>query len=535
MSNSNGDNKPVEKERITNAQFEQIQRRREAEFYLDFVKNEATSRIEWIRKLNGGNERKNIDEECEYPDSIGASDYKATYDRLAIANRLVNIFPQECWAMLPDIYETENLSQVTKFEKEWEVLNEELNVLSKMETLDKLCGIGQYGLMLLGFSGPGGLDKPVIPIAEGGKKRKLLFCRPFPQVYCEILAIETRLTSPRYGMPTMYGLKLIDPNKYKDTQFSDMQPLLIDIEKTKSIPVHWTRVQHVADNQEDSELFGVPRLQAIFNNCKDIKKILGADAEGFWQTGFPGLSIETHPNAEFVEFDDVAQEKTKEQVLKYMSGMQRYLALVGMTAKSIPATISDPTSHLEAQLTNISIASGIPLRILKGSEEAKLSSSQDMRTWNKRLRHRQLQFINAYIIRPFINRLIAVGALPTPLKWFIRWPDLNAPTENDRAVTAQKITDGLVKYIQGKVFLLMPPKEYLTTVLGYDLPTVEAVLKAAGSDIKELMEIHKAELKAIKEGRSASGNKNTAKKSTAAAKKTKKVKKDGASEGAGSA
>jgi hypothetical protein len=132
MSNSNGDNKPVEKERITNAQFEQIQRRREAEFYLDFVKNEATSRIEWIRKLNGGNERKNIDEECEYPDSIGASDYKATYDRLAIANRLVNIFPQECWAMLPDIYETENLSQVTKFEKEWEVLNEELNVLSKI-------------------------------------------------------------------------------------------------------------------------------------------------------------------------------------------------------------------------------------------------------------------------------------------------------------------------------------------------------------------------------------------------------------------
>lgn len=525
----------VSNEHRVKAEFEMIQRKKEAEFYIDYIKNEATSRVEWIQKLSGADQEIDVDKECGYDKEIGASDYKEMYDRVSIAHRLVNIYPQECWAMPPDIYETEEMSNVTKFEREFADMDEEFNIISKMETLDRLCGIGNYGIMLLGFSGSGKLDSPVTTVAEGGRRRRLLFMRPIPQLYVEILEIETRVNNPRYNMPTKYGIKLIDPNKYKDVQFSDMQPLLIDIEKTKSIPVHWSRVVHVADNQEDSELFGVPRLQAVFNQCKDIKKIMGADAAGFWKAGFPGISVETHPNAEFVEFGDEELNKAREQILKYQTGLQRYLALANMTAKSLQVSIEDPKPHLEAQLELISIATGIPLRILKGSEEGKLASSQDMRTWNKRLRHRQLQFINAYIIRPIMKRLMAVGAITTPREWFIKWPDLNAPTENDRAVTAAKITDALVKYIQGKVFLIMPPKEYLTNVLGYELATVEAVLKAAGPAVKELMKMHQTEQQAIKDGAKAAmnGNKNVAKKTGAAAKKTKKVKSEPT--GAGSA
>jgi len=502
---------------------------REAAAMLSFVQNETSSRIEALRRLTETGVR-DIDYESGYPkDEISLDDYRKMYDREGIAARVNNIYPQECWAMPPEIYETESLKKSTPFEKQWDKLNTDFNILSKMETLDKLCGIGRYGIMLLGFTGSGGLKAPLVP----GKKTGLLYLRPLPEFVAQISDYESRSGNPRFGHPTMYKLKLIDPTELSKEGNTIPVPTGDKIKKWQDVECHWSRVIHVpSDELMDSEVYGVPRLQNVFNRCYDIKKILSASGEGYWKVGYPGLSLETHPSTEPIDFGPEEQEKTKDQMERFQLGLQKYLATVGVTVKSLAPTLCDPTSHFRAQLEAISITKQVPLRILQGSEEAKLASSQDMRTWNKRLRHRQLQFINAYIIRPLIKRFIDVGILSKPSELNIDWPDLNAPTENDRAVTAAKVTDALVKYIAGKVFLVMPPKEYLVTVLGYPVKQVDELMKSIGPKIKLLDKMFETEMKAMTM-KPAGATTTVSKK--AGQNKAGKVKKEKSSSGAGPA
>jgi hypothetical protein len=124
-----------------------------------------------------------------------------------------------------------------------------------------------------------------------------------------------------------------------------------------------------------------------------------------------------------------------------------------------------------------------------------------------------------------------MGALTKPKKLTINWPDLNAPTENDRAVTAAKITDALVKYISGKVFLVMPPKEFLTIVLGYPLPQVESLLKSIGPKIKQLDTMFQTEMKAM----TMKATPATTTRKKAGQNKSGTVKKEKSDSGAGRA
>ena len=45
--------------------------------------------------------------------------------------------------------------------------------------------------------------------------------------------------------------------------------------------------------------------------------------------------------------------------------------------------MASPKEHVETHMRNIAISLGIPYRIFLGTEEAKLASSQDVKTWNE--------------------------------------------------------------------------------------------------------------------------------------------------------
>jgi len=461
-----------------------------------FVSNEVTSFTRLALMSFFGQELPllDIDKECRYPRNLRIQDYIEQYTRNGVATRVISIYKEECWAMGQDIYEDEDLETETDFEAAWREMNDTLNVISNLETADEISGIGGYGAILLGFS-DGGVDTPVPGLKEDGtvdkryKNNRLLYMRPLSQQHVRITKFETNTSSPRYGLPKTYSIGLVNPEIMSSLIGTDVMSPETTMQSFKD--VHWSRVIHLADNRTESNVFGTPRLQNVYNDCLNIKKVLGSAGQGFWSGGFPGLSIETHPNMESVELD---KKTTKQQVFKYIQGLQRFLLLEGLTAKSLAPQVTDPKSHYETHLGNICVTKGIPLRVFKGSEEAKLASSQDMRTWNKRLAKRQNSYLTPYVIREFFNRMFLVGALPQPAQLIIKWPDLNAPTENDRATTAQKITDSLVKYITGNVFIVMPPKEYLTLVMGYPVPQVDAILESAGvkkmlADLEKIFKI----------------------------------------------
>ena len=410
-------------------------------------------------------ENRNINQECGYPDTITAEQYKEMYEREGVARRIIRCLPAESWPFDPLVYETED-SNETEFETTWETLTKEINLFHYLQRIDELSGIGRFGLLLLGIDDGKELSQPVEGVDQLGRKSgkseySLLYVRVFDESVVTINASETDKTNPRYGLPTLYSI-IFQDDETNTTGRTEM--------------VHWTRVLHVADDRTMSEVYGTPRLKPVYNRLMDMRKILSGSGEMFWRGAFPGYSFEVNPelNDQGATIDPVAM---REEFENYSNGLQRYLALTGVTAKSLSPQVADPTGHLEANLKSIAISLGVPFRILFGSEQAQLASGQDAKNWSRRIEHRQSKYLTPLLLRPLVDRLIAYGVLPEPAEVLIEWPDLMGSTDEDKARIAQMRTQALAQYVQGRVSELIPPATYLMQIIGMDQEEVDSIMK----------------------------------------------------------
>lgn len=436
------------------------------------------ARQAWLRSVI--DPRRDIDLECGYPGDILIDDLVRAFQRGDIAQRVVQLYPDECWTGDPTVLETEDEID-TEFELAWHELNVRRQCFSYLHRVDILSGIGRFGVLLIGIDDGKPLDQPVDGMDDrgnrvgDGRKHELLYLRAFDEGLATISELETSSSNPRFGHPKKYQLRFVDARTGGLGGISASSKLITTQD------VHWHRVLHVADNRTNSDVFGNPRLEVVFNRLLDLKKVAGGSAEMFWKGGFPGISVEAPTNVdEIVEFD---AEATKEQLEAYMNGLQRYLALVGMQAKSLAPNVADPSKHVETQIRLIAMALGVPWRVFMGVEIGQLASDEDTRNWNKRLERRRNKYITPFLIRPFIERLSALSILPEidrpPM---VQWPDLNTLSDLDIANVAEKRTNSLVKYVQGGVEAMMLPFHYLTHVLGMSDAEARAIIQDAGTE-----------------------------------------------------
>lgn len=413
-----------------------------------YAQNLLLERKLWLSRLL--DPRRDIDKECGHPDVLTVEDFSRLYRRGDIATRIVSIWPEESWSERPQIYEVEEPEE-TDFEKAWFELEKKHALLPVLTRADVLSGIGRFGIVLLGLDDGLSLDKEV---AKG--KRELLYVRVFDESCVTIAELEADPKNPRYGLPKMYQVL------FRDTAIG----IQTTPQTQKSVNVHWSRVLHIADNRMSSDIYGQPRLEMVANRVLDLSKIAGGSGEMFWKGGFPGVSLEALPevlNSGTVELD---KEATKNQIEAYQNGLQRYLALVGMKANSLSVQVADPTPHVDVQIKLIAAALGVPWRILIGSEAAQLASEQDTRSWNRRLTRRRNDYVTPYIIMPFLRRLIDLQVLPTPKDINVAWPDLNTPSDADKAKVAEGLTNAITKYVMSGSDQFMPPYHFLTLVCG---------------------------------------------------------------------
>ena len=444
--------------------------------FAQFIMNDATTlRRDAINRLLYPT--RDIDSECKYPTEITIANYRDLYDRLGLATRVVDLWPDECWQQDPNVYESEDSTE-TAFEKAFDQGQDEQHWFHYLYRLDRLSGIGRYGCLLFGLSDASdnnGLMQPAPGVnpetgepTSPGTGVQLLFLRAFDESLLTIDDLEKNTASPRYGMPTIYSVIFEDPTGQT-----------VDRNRVK---IHWTRILHAADNREHSEVFGVPRMKNVFNHLLDVKKIGGGSAEMFWKGGFPGYNFKIDPEIADVDLEDEeTKEKFKEQIRLYSEGLQRYMALVGVSVENLQPQVADPKGHLEGIIKLIAMAKSVPWRLLQGTEEARLASSQDKSTWNGRVARRQRNYLTPMIVRPFVDRLMAYGVLPPVDEYTVDWPDLNAPSDLDLAEIAAKRTEAYAKYVQGKVWQVIPPREYHMTIQGLEEEVAEA-LEAAADD-----------------------------------------------------
>ncbi len=443
----------------------------------EFVANALMSRQELIKAFM--DPRRDIDDEVGYPKTaeITVDQYRMLYDREAVAIRVVEVLAKESWQSQPSIYETEDVEEETVFEKAWSELNRTLRgtvswfqdeegspIWEHLLRADIQSGIGGYGILLLGLGDGKDLNKE----ASKSDKMQLLFMRAFPEDLAKITIYDEDANSPRFGQPTEYSVTFNDPrNSGKAGGIS---------ETLVTRKVHWSRVIHLADNLGSSEIFGTSRMQPVYNRLWDLRKLYAGSAEMYWRGAFPGLALETHPQlGGNVSID---REAIRDDMEKYMTGLQRYMALMGMSAKSLAPQVVDPTPQINTQIEAICIRLGVPKRIFMGSERGELSSSQDASTWNARLHDRQVNYVTPRIIVPFMDRLIALGILPEPKGYSVVWPDLDSLTESEKAAIALSKTDTMLKYIGGSVESLMAPVDFLTRILGFELEAAESIVSS---------------------------------------------------------
>lgn len=418
--------------------------------------NEIVSRVQLAKNLLDPTGR-DLDRECGYPETIDVAQYQRLFDRSGIAKRVVVCLPEESWVLLPEVYDTEEETE-TPFEVAWKEINEEMNVYHHLYRADVISGIGRFGVLLLGLDD--GLPL-IAPVASA--KAKLLYLRAFQESVVSIGEWETDPTSDRYGFPKTYNV-----------QFKDEENTT-----NRTETVHWSRVIHVADERYSSDVFGTPRMQSVYNYLLDIRKVLGGSGEMFWRGGFPGLALEVSP--EHLASPDIDPDTTakamREEFKAYSDGLQRYLALVGVTAKTLAPTVADPSPHVISNMRAIAVALSIPFRVLFGSEQAELASTQDSRTWAKRVMRRRETYLTPMLLRPFIDRLISFGVLPKPVgdRYLVSWPDLSTPTETEQATLAQTRAAAMATYIQGGVEELVPPRFFLGEVLGFSTEQINAI------------------------------------------------------------
>ncbi len=304
------------------------------------------------------------------------------------------------------------------------------------------------------------------------RQHRLLFLRCFDESLVQVVRYEWNVRNPRFGLPVMYRVTLNDPRE----QHSGIGLPLA------TVFVHWSRVIHVADNLQSSEIFGVPRMRPVLNAILDDRKITGSSAEGYFRAGCsPVYSIETHPTlGGDVEVD---KQGLLDQVEQVTNGLQRWLLTSGLSIKTLPPAVIDPKSYHDIQIEKVCIQLAMPVRVFKGSERGELASSQDDETWNERVTARRHFYITPRIVVPFIDRLIQVGVLPEPDSddgYTVYWPDPESLNDKDKAAICLSNTQALSAFIAGNGESAMTLKDFFSNpkFLNMDDDEAESIIDA---------------------------------------------------------
>lgn len=355
--------------------------------------------------------RRDVYEALGYKRKLKFDDYLERYKRGGIAERIVHAYPYSTWSIGAKIVD-DSAPGDTEFEKQIRELFIALGVWTRLLRADVLANIHTYAGLLIGARGS--LDTPLPKMSSIDD---ILYLQPYSEKNCTIGEYETRPSKPRFALPLTYNLNLSHKSEVK---------------------THWTRVLHVSDIGLESDILGTPRLRACWNLLDDLEKLVGGGSEAAWKRMDPGLQLDLAPETQLTE----AQESAlNDEVDEYLHGMRRVLRTRGVELNTLSAEVASFGGNVDSVLKLISSTTGVPLRILLGSERGELASTQDRNNWNDRVTGRRTTMAEP-LVREFIDRLVERGALPEPATTYsFTWPDIEELDEKGKAEVVNKLAN----------------------------------------------------------------------------------------------
>ena len=410
-----------------------------------------------------------IYEALGYPDDdkdLNFDYYLAKYERQDIASAIIDRPVDLTWNGQIKVLEPDAQEEDSPLLKAWNGLDERLKIKQHLTQLDKLTGLGEYAVLLYGFSDVK-TSEDFIQKA-GGESLKLLYIKCFGQNSATIQEWEDNSANERYGKPRIYKITISQPGNAGNTQ---------------DVLVHHSRILHTNEYSVISDMYGRPRLKPITNRLVDLEKLLGGSAEMYWRGARPGYHAKSQPD---YEMSATELEALEDELTKYEHDLRRFISAQGVDIESLQSQISDPMSHIDAQLQAISAQTGIPKRVLVGSERGELSSTQDRGQWLSLVKTRMEEFAEPVILRPFISTCMEHNILPKIKDFNILWEDLFAPSEKEKVEVGKLRADALKIYSDAVGAMeILPPQLATKYLFGFSEEQVEEIRQAVEEQVLE--------------------------------------------------
>jgi hypothetical protein len=411
--------------------------------------------------------KRDLYEALGYARLLFPADYRSRFNRNAVAARIIEAKPQSTWRGGGEVIEDEDPNTETPFEKAWTELDHRLKLWSMFQRTDTLAGMGRFAILFMG--GPGKMEQPLVRMTA----EQLMYLTPYSEMDAQIQEYDIDPETPRFGRPMYYGVSrmtaatTIIPSPETVGQLSNRGQ--------GGKRVHYTRVLHVADGLLDDHIFGLPRLERCWNLLDDLDKVTGGGAEAFWRRADAGLQVDVDPDIEMEPEDETALDQ---EIDEYLHRLRRIVRTKGVKMTPLTSPVAGIKDPIDGIMSQLSAGTGIPQRILMGSERGQLASTQDDDNWTQRIVDRRRDFAGPQVVYPFIDQLIALGALPKPKKYTVGWPEIDNLDEVQKAAVAQQWAS--INKDMGEE--VVTPDEIRDRLLGLP-PRTEAVVLAAAKNV----------------------------------------------------
>lgn len=399
-----------------------------------FIQNAALMERSMMSKRLGnqyGGER-NLYDAFGYLENPQYNDYRGFFDRMGIATRVVEMFPDDTWGNPPILVDGESRSDKeegeTQFVKEWNELVKRLKLWQVLREADILCGIGKWSTLFLGAPGQ---------YNEEAQASGLAYLRAFDEPSSQPASWVQDAASSLYGMPETYNITFTVPGEGT-------------IDQASGTAVHYTRVIHISENRLGTRYTGRPRLQTAINTLFDLEKIVGGAAEAVWLTLFKGIAIMAREGVNLPAEGTPESKNLKDQLNMLANRIQRFIALENVELKDLGVDEIRIRETFDIEIDTLCATEKIPKRILLGSERGELASSQDVITWDKTISTRRIFFAEPEILDPFVSWCIAHKILTPPKsgKWKWQWKSLYEPSaleQSQIAVNTSQAADNITR------------------------------------------------------------------------------------------
>lgn len=357
-----------------------------------------------------------------YADSITTRQYVTRYERGGIAGRIVDCLPKACWRGDMWCEEDEDPNVTTVFEQVFKGLEKKLKIKMMLQRADILSRLSTYSVLLIGAGGqldeelPKGGQLLYLSAFLGGGGPASGNARSLGTAFdadATIAEYDTDMASPRFGLPKFYQLRRTDIS----------MPLL-------ARQVHWSRVIHCAEGLLQDDVFGQPALMRVWNDLDNLEKVVGGGAEAFWIRCNGGLHVNVDKDMALAPSADELSA-LKQQAEDYQHQLTRMIRTRGVEVNQLGSDVANFSNPADAIVQLISGATGIPKRILLGSEQGELASTQDRENFRDLVNGRQTGYLTPCLVQPLVDRLIAYGYLPAA-DYKVQWPHIEVLGEKEK-------------------------------------------------------------------------------------------------------